>query len=685
MLSKILNLRISTKILLQALVIIGLFSIMMVWVVLKTKDKIYEEKALATKHVVEVAHHLLEEYDARAKKGEFTLEEGQKRAALRIQNLRYEEKEYFWINDLQPKMIMHPYKPELNGKDLTDNKDPNGKRLFVEFVKVCQEKGEGMVDYMWPKQDGAKPVPKISYVKVFKPWGWIVGSGIYVDDVEKEMTHLYYVMGGVAGAIILGSVIFSIFLSRSVRRPIRAGVSLLDGISKGDLTHEVPDALKRRRDEMGDLAGAMARLTSSLRVSLQEVYNGTGTLSATSDGMLDISKRLTAGAKETSEKAHAVAAAAEEASANTNSVAASMEQASTNLASVASATEEMSATVAEIASNSEKARAISEQATAQAQTISTMMQQLGQAAQEIGKVTETITDISSQTNLLALNATIEAARAGAAGKGFAVVANEIKELARQTATATEDIKAKIAGVQTSAGGAIADIEKIAGVIKEVGSIVAGIAAAIEEQATVTKDVAGNIAQASAGVKEANERVAQTASVSKSTAKDIAQVSEEGRAMNRDSMHVENNAVLLGRLAAQLNETLSRFQIGRQMQDFGAIKKGHLQWRGRLVNMFEGRQNLSSADVTDHHQCPFGKWYYGEEGQKLKQLPMFEKIGCHHQAFHGLVGEIVQLWNGSRQDEAFDRFQKLMPHTDELFVMLDKLSVESLDTTAESGS
>ena len=129
------------------------------------------------------------------------------------------------------------------------------------------------------------------------------------------------------------------------------------------------------------------------------------------------------------------------------------------------------------------------------------LQQLGSAAQEIGQVTETITNISSQTNLLALNATIEAARAaGAAGKGFAVVANEIKELARQTAGATEDIKAKISGVQSSTGGAISDIGRIVNVIQEVGGLVANIAAAIEEQATVTRDVAGNIAQArSAGV------------------------------------------------------------------------------------------------------------------------------------------------------------------------------------------
>jgi methyl-accepting chemotaxis protein len=188
------------------------------------------------------------------------------------------------------------------------------------------------------------------------------------------------------------------------------------------------------------------------------------------------------------------------------------------------------------------------------------MQELGRAAQDIGKVTETITDISAQTNLLALNATIEAARAGAAGKGFAVVANEIKELARQTATATEDIKGKIAGVQTSAGGAIADIEKISGVIKEVSAIVGSIAAAIEEQAAVTKDVAGNIAQASAGVKDSNERVAQTAAVSKTIAHDMTTVTAAVTEIRQGGEQVAASAAEVAQVAAQLRTAAEQFRV-----------------------------------------------------------------------------------------------------------------------------
>jgi methyl-accepting chemotaxis protein len=188
------------------------------------------------------------------------------------------------------------------------------------------------------------------------------------------------------------------------------------------------------------------------------------------------------------------------------------------------------------------------------------MQKLGQAAQEIGNVTETITNISAQTNLLALNATIEAARAGTAGKGFAVVANEIKELAKQTAEATKDIKARIAGIQGSTGSAIGDIDQITTVIREVGVIVSSIAAAIEEQATVTKDVAGNIAQASEGVREANERVSQTAEVSKSIARDIAGVNTAVTDIRQGGEQVQAAAAELSKLAEQLGAQVAQFKL-----------------------------------------------------------------------------------------------------------------------------
>jgi methyl-accepting chemotaxis protein len=390
-----------------------------------------------------------------------------------------------------------------------------------------------------------------------------VGAAEVKEAQEKGrafVTSTRRMMMAVSLVALALAVYFGLSVTRSISGPIDTTVKMLSEVAKGNLTVEIPDVLLTRKDEADDLARNMQELTKSLRAMIGEVGTGAQTLAMASGEMASIADGLSTGSKEVAGLANTVAAAAEESSANTTSVAAAMEQTTSNLTSVASATEEMSATVGEIASNAEKARSISSDATSQAQAISAMMKDLGRAAQDIGKVTETITSISAQTNLLALNATIEAARAGAAGKGFAVVANEIKELAQQTAAATEDIKSKISGIQASTGGAMGDIEKIAHVIKEVGEIVASIAAAIEEQSTVTRDVASNIAQASTGVKDANERVSQTAGVSQSIAKDIANVNSTVTNLVSGAEQVRAGAAELTGLAGQLKERMSQFKI-----------------------------------------------------------------------------------------------------------------------------
>jgi methyl-accepting chemotaxis protein len=378
------------------------------------------------------------------------------------------------------------------------------------------------------------------------------------EDDSVQSTKVLLLILALAG-LTLG-VVVAVVITRSITLAVAGAVAVVERISKGDVSVNVPDALRNRKDEIGVLAGAMQTMTENLRKLLGGIAAGVQTLAAAATELTVISKQTAAGTSSMADRAHGVAAAAEQASANTLSIATGMEQSSSSLSSVASATEQMSATVGDISASTAKARTISEQASGQAQTITEQMQKLGQAAKEIGNVTETITNISAQTNLLALNATIEAARAGTAGKGFAVVANEIKELAKQTAEATEDIKARIAGIQSSTGSAIIDIGQITTVIKDVGTIVTSIAAAIEEQATVTRDVAGNIAQASSGVREANERVSQTAEVSKSIARDIAGVNSAVTDIRQGGENVQASALDLSKLAEQLGAQVAQFRV-----------------------------------------------------------------------------------------------------------------------------
>jgi methyl-accepting chemotaxis protein len=359
---------------------------------------------------------------------------------------------------------------------------------------------------------------------------------------------------------VVSALVVSRLVARSITLPLETTVSQLESVAGGDITREVPAENLARQDEVGMLSRAVQTMSASLREVLGQIGGGIQALSSSSAELSASSGHMSDGSRNASEKAHSVAAAAEEMSANSVSITSSMEETTVHLGGISSSMEQMTATIGEIAGNSEKARHITEEARRQATRITEQINQLGQAAQAIGKVTETITEISSQTNLLALNATIEAARAGAAGKGFAVVANEIKELAQQTAAATEDIKGRIAGVQSSTSSGIAEIERISQVINDVSDIVTTIATAIEEQAAVTKDISRNIGDASNGVGEANMRVAEASQVSQAIARDIAGVDGAARDMADGSEQVRTAAGDLSRAAELLQTTVSRFKV-----------------------------------------------------------------------------------------------------------------------------
>jgi methyl-accepting chemotaxis protein len=358
---------------------------------------------------------------------------------------------------------------------------------------------------------------------------------------------------------ILGAVVTGTLLTRNIVKPLTLSVQQLSQIAVGDISHDVPPGFLARGDEIGNLGRGMQQMTTALRKMIQEIAGEIQLLSSSSTELMTTSAEMTSGTRQTSAKAHSVSSAAEEMSANIMSVAAGMEQATNSLSHVASATDEMTSTISEIAQNSEKARSIMGEATRQAARITEEINQLGAAAREIGQVTETITRISAQTNLLALNATIEAARAGAAGKGFAVVATEIKALANQTAAATEDIKGRIAGVQSATAGGIAEIGKVSRIIQDVSEIVHSIAAAIEQQSTATKDIARHIAEASSGVTDASERVSRSSQVSRGIARDIEGVDQASGEIATGSDLIRGSARELSAMAETLRVSIAHFQ------------------------------------------------------------------------------------------------------------------------------
>ncbi len=376
-------------------------------------------------------------------------------------------------------------------------------------------------------------------------------------EAEDDASRATRVIAALLAAALGLSVIFAFFIIRSITGPVGKAAALAETMAKGDFTAKLDI---NQKDEIGLMAKSLNSMIGQLGTMIRDIIGGVDRLTASSSDLAAVSKQLSANAKDTSERAGTVAAATEEMSTNIQSVSAAMEQSTSNVNIVASATEEMTATVGEIAQSAEKARSISEGAVKQSQQTSEKMAALGESARKIGRVTETITEISEQTNLLALNATIEAARAGEAGKGFAVVANEIKELARQTAAATVDIKDQISEMQATTDTTVQDIEKISAVISEINDVINGIATAVAEQSAASSEIANNINQASQGIAEVNENVAQSTVAVAAITRDIASIDQQSRQVGDGSGQVQQSAQGLAELAAQLEQLVRRFKV-----------------------------------------------------------------------------------------------------------------------------
>ena len=532
------------------------------------KTTLMEEKKQKLKNIVEMGVSqidgifLSKDYD----------EAGKKALIFKLmKDMKYDDGSgYIWINDMTPAMVFHPVNEAMNGKDLSDYKDPDGKRLFVEMVEVCKKEGEGTVGYKWAKPGFNEPVDKLSYVKLFKPLNWVIGSGIYIDDVNAAiMEKEKIVKAGMAKQrnLLLAAIFISLALtllltyvvSGKISGPLRDACAMVQDIAQGegDLTVRLK---ADSTDEVGELSKGFNTFVGKLQDMIKKISNSSREVDVSSGELSEISRVLSNEVEDTAKRSVNVAASTEEMDANISSVAAAMEESTTNLNLVVAAAEEMTSTISEIARNAEKARDISQEAVSQASSASDKMNTLEKTAKEIGKVTDAISDISEQTNLLALNATIEAARAGEAGKGFAVVANEIKELAIQTANSTRDIKQQIDGIQSTTALAVNEIGVISKIITDINEIVATIAAAVEEQSVVTKEISGNIAQAGQGIALVNENINQSSAVSNEIAKDISGVSQATDRIAESSRKVETSSRQLKDMASDLKLILDGFKI-----------------------------------------------------------------------------------------------------------------------------
>ncbi|AGP88510.1 methyl-accepting chemotaxis protein [Alteromonas mediterranea] len=403
------------------------------------KQKSYDEN----QHLVEVVHTLLGSFAKREDVDEATA----KQLALEaVKALRYDGNNYFWIQDETPAMVMHPMKPALDGKDLRTFKDGNGKAFFIEMAQKVKAKGEGFVDYVWPLPGEEAPTDKISYVKAFKPWGWTVGSGIYLTNLEEEYAHLRNVIVVFCVVSVVLVILLIYVIGGSIVKPVQEVSERMKDISQGegDLTRSLPET---GQDEVTRLARYFNEYTEKMRQSLLGIRENINSLTQQAELVETSSKNSNAQAQTQNENMLQVAAAMEEMTTQINEVSNNADSAEKGTSSARSNVQHGASVVD---STVQDIRSL----TSDIESVSNVVTELAAQTDSIGAVLDVIRGIAEQTNLLALNAAIEAARAGEQGRGFAVVADEVRTLASRTGQSTDEIQAMIEKLQSNAKNAV---------------------------------------------------------------------------------------------------------------------------------------------------------------------------------------------------------------------------------------
>ncbi|WP_136807708.1 methyl-accepting chemotaxis protein [Desulfosediminicola flagellatus] len=380
-------------------------------------------------------------------------------------------------------------------------------------------------------------------------------SETFGKEIQQYRNLLIVIISSLMIAVLAGGILFI----GKITKPI---ISAADGLhdvaeGEGDLTKRLDVQTK---DEIGALSSSFNTFVDKLQDIIRNLSSNSQKVDQSSGKLLEIAEQVYTSSADASDKSASVAMAANEMSSNLTGIAAAMEQATTNSSMVAAATEQLSASIVGVAGHTAKAREITTQAVNQSEKATQSIAVMEQTAAKIGQVTETITDISDQTNLLALNATIEAARAGDAGKGFAVVANEIKELAKQTAKATRDIKAQIEEIQQSTVETVKNINEITGVISGTNDIVMTITEEVEEQSSATQEIANNIAQTSQGIDEVSRGVLNCSTAASNITTDISTVNEAINRISEKSSSTRELADQLKQLASNQTLQISRFKV-----------------------------------------------------------------------------------------------------------------------------
>lgn len=468
-------------------------------------DSISTGKAISVKKQTETAYSLVQYYYQQAQNG-LPESEAKAQALEALKNLRYDKQEYFWVNDSRPVMIMHPINAKLNNQPMGDVKDPNGLYLFREMVRTVKaDPAGGFVHYYWPKPGAKEPVSKVSFVKHFTPWDWIIGTGVYTDDVQADFKATAMPVIIISAVLLTVLLIMVISIAASIRIPLQYFTRAMHNIAQGegDLTRRLPVS---GNDELTDIAHSFNTFVGQIHKVVTETKGTVLVLEELNQNIASICRHTSELSDDQLQQTDQAATGSNEMSQTIQEVAGNAERA----ADAARAADENARQGMRIMQSTQERIMVLAQ---DIQQSSAVIQNLRNETNAIGSVLDVIRGIAEQTNLLALNAAIEAARAGEQGRGFAVVADEVRTLASRTQQSTEEINQMISRLQEQAAGAVKSMEAnahnseetagsadqalhaIAGISDAVSTITEmnlSIASAVEEQSAAANEITGNI-------------------------------------------------------------------------------------------------------------------------------------------------------------------------------------------------
>jgi methyl-accepting chemotaxis protein len=483
----------------SALVLVGISSFLL-W---NQYQASREARMVAIRQAVETIASAVQAVQGMEANGSLTTAQAQSLAIKLVNDARYSGKEYFWINDLNVKLITHPFRPDLNGKDVSTMMDPQGNPLFVRFVEIVKREGAGYHAYLWPKPGEEKPVEKISYVAGFKPWGWVIGSGLYVDDLRAQfiahaLRDAAYIVVALVAILVMVQVVY-----QSIVRGLDKAARVARAITSGDVSQNIHLI---GGDEIGDLIGEMKTMSEQLNGVMSQVHGAASQLSQSSQEIAAVSMDL---------------------SSRTEQTASSLEETSATMAELTRTVAHNADTARSAQQNVDSASQVAREGGHIVAQVVTTMAGISKASMRISDIIAMIDGIAFQTNILALNAAVEAARAGEQGRGFAVVAAEVRTLAQRSASAAKEIKGLIEDSVTQTRGG----EQL---VQESGRVMTRLVASVQEITVLIRDIADSTAEQSNGIAQVNLAVGQLDQMTQQNAAMVEQSAAAAQALREQA-------------------------------------------------------------------------------------------------------------------------------------------------------